>query len=86
MCLSERHAEQRRSDTSLGKTAAALTAAGIVGGILKMQLELPSFVMICITGVAFYGRVWYGASSIERTICYGNVEKMVKNMLYKGYK
>ena len=72
-------------EISLGKTAAALTAAGIVGGILKMQLELPSFVMICITGVAFYG-VFGMALLLLKEPFVMEMWEMMKNMLYKGYK
>ncbi|GKH32468.1 flippase [Muricomes sp. OA1] len=72
-------------EISLGKTAAALAAAGIVGGVLKMQLELPSFIMICITGVAFYG-VFGMALLILKEPFVMEMWEMVKNMLYKGYK
>ncbi len=72
-------------EISLGKTAAALTAAGIVGGVLKMQLELPSFIMICITGVAFYG-VFGMALLLMKEPFILEMWEMVKNMLYKGYK
>lgn len=70
---------------SLGKTLAALTAAGIVGGVLKMQLDMPSFVVICITAVAFYG-VFGIVLLLQKEPFVMEMWDMVKNMFYKGYK
>lgn len=70
---------------SLGKTLAALTAAGIVGGVLKMQLDMSSFVVICITAVAFYG-VFGIVLLLQKEPFVMEMWDMVKNMFYKGYK
>lgn len=70
------------SQMSFRKTLLALSAAGVVAWILKVNLRIQPFLIICITGIAFFG-IYGVVLLLQKEAFVMEMWNMVKNMLIK---